>query len=157
MWRSESDRRGSQWWILWWGNPDPTIHKCGWTEDMTRREETAGSIEIIGGKARRRSRGRVDHTLFLKTAQAIHAIVGQFEQEGRPPRHGRKLGREDCRGTRRAAGVVPCPLRPRRLVWTKRRIVASYRTGRWKIVPEGGKLMLGSESLAAIHADYPKD
>jgi len=34
---------------------DPAIHKRGWTEDLIRREETAGSIEIIGGKARRRS------------------------------------------------------------------------------------------------------
>jgi type I restriction enzyme, R subunit len=38
---------------------DPAIHKCGWTEDLIRREETAGTIEIINGKARQRSRGRV--------------------------------------------------------------------------------------------------
>lgn len=38
---------------------DPAIHKRGWTEDLIRREESAGSIEIIGGKARRRARGRV--------------------------------------------------------------------------------------------------
>lgn len=44
--------------------------------------KTAGSIEIIGGKARRRSRGRVDHTLRFKTAEIIRAIVGQFEQGG---------------------------------------------------------------------------
>ncbi|MFZ1327065.1 MAG: hypothetical protein WAT67_13805 [Candidatus Contendobacter sp.] len=36
---------------------DPAIHQRGWTEGMIRREETAGSIEIIGGKARHRSRG----------------------------------------------------------------------------------------------------
>ena len=29
---------------------DPAIHKQGWTEDLIRREETAGSIEIISGK-----------------------------------------------------------------------------------------------------------
>ena len=34
---------------------DPAIHKRGWTEELIRREETVGSIEIIGGKARRRS------------------------------------------------------------------------------------------------------
>jgi type I restriction enzyme R subunit len=33
---------------------DPAIHKCGWTEDLIRREETAGTVEIINGKARRR-------------------------------------------------------------------------------------------------------
>ena len=37
---------------------DPAIHKRGWTEDLIRREETAGTVEIINGKARRRSRGR---------------------------------------------------------------------------------------------------
>lgn len=37
-------------------------------------------------------------------------------------------------------------------VWCGQKGVLSPR-----IVPEGGKLMLGSESLAAIHADYPKD
>ena len=29
---------------------DPAIHTCGWTEDLIRREETAGAIEIIDGK-----------------------------------------------------------------------------------------------------------
>ena len=28
---------------------DPAIHKCGWTEDLIRREETAGTVEIING------------------------------------------------------------------------------------------------------------
>jgi type I restriction enzyme R subunit len=41
---------------------DPVIHKRGWTEDLIRREETAGAVEIINGKARRRSRGRIDYT-----------------------------------------------------------------------------------------------
>ena len=42
---------------------DPAIHKCGWTEDLIRREETAGTVEIINGKARRRSRGKIDYIL----------------------------------------------------------------------------------------------
>lgn len=33
---------------------DPAIYKRGWTEDLIRREETAGTVEIINGKARRR-------------------------------------------------------------------------------------------------------
>lgn len=28
---------------------DPAIHKSGWTEDLLRREETAGTVEIIIG------------------------------------------------------------------------------------------------------------
>ena len=30
---------------------DPAIHKCGWTEEFIRREETAGTVEMINGKA----------------------------------------------------------------------------------------------------------
>ncbi|MDD2455712.1 MAG: helicase-related protein, partial [Kiritimatiellae bacterium] len=33
---------------------EPALHKKGWTEDFIRREETAGTVEIINGKARRR-------------------------------------------------------------------------------------------------------
>ena len=51
---------------------DPAIHKRGWTEDLIRREETAGSIEVIGGKARRRSRGKVDYVLRIKYSAAAN-------------------------------------------------------------------------------------
>jgi type I restriction enzyme R subunit len=30
---------------------DPAIHARGWTEELIRREETAGAIEIVGRKA----------------------------------------------------------------------------------------------------------
>ncbi len=40
---------------------DPAIHVRGWTEDLIRREETAGAIEIIDGKPRKRAKGRVDY------------------------------------------------------------------------------------------------
>ena len=42
---------------------DPAIHARGWTEDLIRREETAGAVEIVDGKPRKRSKGRVDYTL----------------------------------------------------------------------------------------------
>lgn len=29
---------------------DPALHARGWTEDLIRRKETAGAIEIINGK-----------------------------------------------------------------------------------------------------------
>jgi len=45
---------------------DPALHSRGWTEDLIRREETAGAIEIIEGKPRKRARGRVDYTLRIK-------------------------------------------------------------------------------------------
>ena len=32
---------------------DPAIHARGWTEDLIRREETAGTIQIIAGQPRK--------------------------------------------------------------------------------------------------------
>ncbi len=64
---------------------DPAIRKCGWTEDMIRREETAGSIEIIGGKARRRSRGQVDYTLRLKVAAEAQPVAIALIEESSLP------------------------------------------------------------------------
>lgn len=45
---------------------DPAIHKRGWSEDLIRHEETAGTVEIINGKPRRRSRGKIDYVLRVK-------------------------------------------------------------------------------------------
>jgi len=42
---------------------DPALHARGWTEDLICREETAGAVEIVDGRPRRRARGRVDYTL----------------------------------------------------------------------------------------------
>ena len=33
---------------------DPSLYQRGWIETYIKREETAGSIEIIGGKARKK-------------------------------------------------------------------------------------------------------
>jgi type I restriction enzyme R subunit len=44
----------------------PTVHACGWTENLMRREETTGAIEIIDGKPRKRAKGRVDYVLMIK-------------------------------------------------------------------------------------------
>ena len=39
---------------------DPAIHRRGWTEDLIKREESAGTIDMVApGKARRRIKGRV--------------------------------------------------------------------------------------------------
>ena len=45
------------------------IYERGWTEDMIRREETAGAIEIIDGKPRKQSRGRVDYVLRIRSTR----------------------------------------------------------------------------------------
>jgi len=70
---------------------DPAIHRRGWVEDLIRREETAGAIEIVGGRARRRARGRVDYVLRLKvtaTAQPVAVALLEAKKEGLPPTHG---------------------------------------------------------------------
>ena len=43
---------------------DPALHAKGWTEDLIRREETAGAVEVIAGQPRKRG-GRADYTLRL--------------------------------------------------------------------------------------------
>ncbi len=70
---------------------DPALHKCGWTEDLIRREETAGSIEVIGGKARRRSKGRIDYVLRVKVnpnTQPVAVALIEAKKDTLPPGHG---------------------------------------------------------------------
>lgn len=55
---------------------DPALHTRGWTEDLIRREETAGAVEIVDGQPRKRSNGRVDYILRVKvTSEAQPAVV----------------------------------------------------------------------------------
>jgi len=67
---------------------DPAIHKCGWTEDLIRREETAGTVEIINGKARRRSRGKIDYVLWVRVnvdIQPVALALIEAEKKSLPP------------------------------------------------------------------------
>jgi type I restriction enzyme R subunit len=70
---------------------DPGIHSRGWTEDLIRREETQGAIEMIGGRPRRRAKGRIDYTLRIKVtpeAQPVAVAVIEAKAESLPPNHG---------------------------------------------------------------------
>lgn len=70
---------------------DPAIHKRGWTEDLIRREETAGAIELIAGKPKKRSKGRVDYTLRVKVnpgTQPVAMAVIEAKAEHLPPTYG---------------------------------------------------------------------
>jgi len=70
---------------------DPAIHKRGWSEDLIRREETVGAIDIVGGKARRRSKGRVDYTLRIRVNQNTQPVAVAFieaKKANLPPGHG---------------------------------------------------------------------
>jgi len=70
---------------------DPAIHQRGWTEDLIRREETAGAIEISTGGPRRRSKGRVDYVLRIKVtqeSQPVAVALIEAKAERLPPTHG---------------------------------------------------------------------
>lgn len=75
---------------------DPAIHKRGWTEELIRREETAGTVEIHNGKPRRRSRGYVDYTLRIKInpdTQPVAVALIEAKKEDLPPTHGLEQGK----------------------------------------------------------------
>ncbi|MGH7308138.1 MAG: hypothetical protein ACREK6_05550 [Candidatus Rokuibacteriota bacterium] len=70
---------------------DPALHARGWTEDLIRREETAGAVEIAGERPRRRPGGRVDYTLRVKVnaeSQAVAVALIEAKAESLPPAHG---------------------------------------------------------------------
>ena len=74
---------------------DPALHKKGWTEDFIRREETAGTVEIINGKARRRTRGKVDYVLRVKInvdVQPVALALIEAKKESLPPGLGLEQG-----------------------------------------------------------------
>ncbi|MBF6591813.1 MAG: DEAD/DEAH box helicase family protein [Ktedonobacterales bacterium] len=75
---------------------DPAIHARGWTEDLIRREETAGAIEILGGKARRLAHGRVDYTLRVRVnaeTQPVAVALIEAKAEHLSPAHGLEQGK----------------------------------------------------------------
>ncbi len=81
---------------------DPAIHKRGWTEDLIRREETAGTVEIINGKARRRSRGKIDYVLRVKVnldTQPVALALIEAKKESLPAGHGldQAKGYSECK------------------------------------------------------------
>ena len=70
---------------------DPAIHERGWTEDLIRREETAGAVEIAAGQPRRRPRGRVDYLLRVKVtreSQPVAVALIEAKADHLPPTHG---------------------------------------------------------------------
>ena len=70
---------------------DPTLHQRGWLEDFIKREETAGAIDIIGGKPSQRKKGRIDYTLRLRIGeetQPVAIALIEAKAEHLPPGHG---------------------------------------------------------------------
>ena len=70
---------------------DPAIHARGWTEELIRREETAGAIEVVDGRPRRQAKGRVDYLLRVKVnpdTQPVALAILEAKAEALPPTHG---------------------------------------------------------------------
>jgi type I restriction enzyme R subunit len=70
---------------------DPAIHARGWTEDLISREQTAGAIEIIDGKARQQAKGKIDYVLRVKVnpgTQPVAMALIEAKAEALPPTHG---------------------------------------------------------------------
>ena len=75
---------------------DPGLHTSGWTEDLIRREESAGAIHVIDGRPRKRSKGRVDYVLRVKVnpqTQPVAVALIEAKAEHLPPAHGLEQGK----------------------------------------------------------------
>ena len=70
---------------------DPAIHARGWTEDLIKREESAGAVENVAGKARRQSKRRTDYTLRVLVnpeTQPVAIALLEAKKESLAPGHG---------------------------------------------------------------------
>ena len=69
---------------------DPDLRERGWTEDHIFREQTAGAIDLIGGRARQRA-GKIDYVLRVRVnpgTQPIAIALIEAKAESYPPTHG---------------------------------------------------------------------
>lgn len=53
---------------------DPALHDAGWRENLIRRETTAGGIDIVDGRPRKRQ-GRTDYLLCLPVSQGLSPLA----------------------------------------------------------------------------------
>ncbi|NER79767.1 MAG: DEAD/DEAH box helicase family protein, partial [Leptolyngbya sp. SIO1D8] len=71
---------------------DPALHQRGWTEDRhIRREQTPGAIDIVQGRGKRRSRGRMDYVLRLAVEagkQPVAVALIEAKAEDKAPTDG---------------------------------------------------------------------
>ncbi len=78
---------------------DPALHSRGWTEDLIRREETAGAITIINGKPRKQAKGRIDYVLRVRLnpeTQPLAMALIEAKAEHLPPGHGLEQAKLYC-------------------------------------------------------------
>lgn len=69
---------------------DPKLYQKGWTEEHIKREETAGTIYIVGDKGKRR-RGTTDYTLRIKVnadSQPVAVAIIEAKKDTAKPDDG---------------------------------------------------------------------
>jgi len=79
---------------------DPALHRCGWTEDLIRREETDRGIDVVDGKPRRRERGRVDYLLRVRVninSQPVAIALIEAKRSDEPPDKGLEQAKKYAR------------------------------------------------------------
>ncbi|MBT9170050.1 MAG: Type-1 restriction enzyme R protein [Actinobacteria bacterium] len=79
---------------------DPALHHRGWIEDLIRREETDRGIDIIGGKPRRRERGRTDYLLRVRvniSTQPVALALIEVKRNDEPPDKGLEQAKKYAR------------------------------------------------------------
>jgi type I restriction enzyme R subunit len=82
---------------------DPALHARGWTEDLIGREETAGAVEVVDGRPRRRARGRIDYVLRVRVnteSQPVAVALIEAKAEHLPPTHGVEQAKAYAAGKR---------------------------------------------------------
>jgi type I restriction enzyme R subunit len=70
---------------------DPALHARQWTEDLIKREESAGSVRIVEGRPVKEKRGRIDYTLRVRvnpSTQPVAVALIEAKAEDLPPNHG---------------------------------------------------------------------
>jgi type I restriction enzyme R subunit len=70
---------------------DPALHERQWTEDLIKREESAGSVQIIDGKPVKEKKGRIDYTLRVRvnpSTQPLAVALIEAKADHLPPNHG---------------------------------------------------------------------
>jgi type I restriction enzyme R subunit len=91
---------------------DPALHAAGWTEELIRREETPGAIEIVDGRPRRAGTGRTDYTLRIKVApgtQPVAVAVVEAKRADAAPTRGLDQAKEYAREYARSAARMHVP------------------------------------------------
>ncbi len=129
---------------------DPALHARGWTEDLIKREETLGAIEILDGRPRRQTHGRTDYTLRIKIApdaQPVAVAILEAKDAGKPPAYGFEQAKEYGRACRRLN--VPFLLATNGHLW----VLYDSRTGKSTPTPQPMSTFPSPDHMRAAYED----